>query len=96
MTNYETIFHLTLEDYKDHEVYYLLDDGRTFKSEALLTDDDNVKIFHTSRECALTWAYLYDGLLVRWPTGKHTMPTIEIVMNDISIATVAITDGGII
>lgn len=89
MAKYETVFHLTLET-DDHDVYYLLDDGRTWKREDTLAETDNVKIFATSKECALTWLYMHDTLMVDWPAGVHAYPTIEVVCNETSICTIRI------
>lgn len=89
MAKYETTFHLILET-DDHEIYYLLDDGRTWKREDLLNETDNVKTFVTSKECALAWLHMYVVNDVNWPTGVRGYPTIEMVCDDVSICTVRI------
>lgn len=89
MTKYETVFHLTLET-DDHDVYYLLDDGRTWKREDTLTETDNVKVFATSKECALAWLYMYDTNRIDWTYRVKAYPTIEMVCDEISVCTIRI------
>lgn len=87
MAKYETTFHLALEA-DNHALYYLLDDGFTWKREDTITETENVKTFTTSKECALTFIYMCDTDRMDWPIGVHTYPVIEVICNETSIATI--------